>query len=187
MITKSPTVFHIICCLWCSSVAGLYLTSTVLICIYVLRFANAALLGLTADFLRLEQIFIFLSYTPPCSNRGYCNVNSAPLNCIFAWIFSCMNDYRVLSIKLLLALLIKTHAQSQNLYGKICQFSLHSLHSSINTRSSYMSDLDQEHIPKCFYIHASLLSPVFVCVSWEPWGNCCLSMNSTELRFGSGE
>lgn len=30
-------------------------------------------------------------------------------------------------------------------------------------RSSYMSDLDEEHIPKCFYIHASLLSPVCVC------------------------
>lgn len=87
---------------------------------------------------------------------------------IYALIFSCMNDSRVLSIKLLLALWIKSHAPSLNLYGKICQFSFDSLHSSINTRSSSISDLDLEHIHKCFYIHASLLSPVFMCVVRTP-------------------
>lgn len=60
-LLDSPTALHITCYLSCATVTGPYLTSAVLICIYVLWFANAAQLELTANFHRLEQIFIFLS------------------------------------------------------------------------------------------------------------------------------
>lgn len=82
-LLNSASVFHMIC-YWCDTVSGLYLTSAVLINMNV-WFANTAQLELTADFLRLEQIFIFRSYSL-YSNRGNCNVNGAPLKCIIAYI-----------------------------------------------------------------------------------------------------
>lgn len=104
------------------TVSGLYLTSAVLIYMNV-WFANTAQLELTADFLRLEQIFIFLSYSL-YSNRGNCKQSPSEMHhslyqgsLDYTLIFLCMNDSRVLRMKLLLALLISKY----NLYGKICQ------------------------------------------------------------------